>query len=65
MTKEMIIKRLQWAVNDKDWDAVKLLIGDLKELKDEIRSDEWVIKQYNRNRGLEEQITDVKDISTD
>ena len=62
MTKEMIIKRLQWAVNDKDWDAVKLLIGDLKELKDEIRSDEWVIKQYNRNRPIEEQITDVKDI---
>ena len=58
----MIIKRLQWAVNDKDWDAVKLLIGDLKELKDEIRSDEWVIKQYNRNRPIEEQITDVKDI---
>ena len=61
----MIIKRLRWAIEDKDWDAVKLLIGDLKELKDEIRSDEWVIKQYNRNRGLEEQITDVKDISTD
>ena len=65
MTKEMIIKRLQWAVNDKDWDAVKLLIGDLKELKDEIRSDEWIIEQYNRNRSLEEKITDVKDIPTD
>tara|TARA_B100000287_G_scaffold56915_1_gene49981 strand:- start:490 stop:597 length:108 start_codon:yes stop_codon:yes gene_type:complete len=34
MTKEMIIKRLQWAVNDKDWDAVKLLIDDLKDVED-------------------------------
>ena len=65
MTKEMIIKRLQWAVEDKDWDAVKLLIGDLEELKDEIRSDEWIIEQYNRNRSIEEKITDVKDIPTD
>jgi|TARA_B100000424_G_C22658094_1_gene362261 hypothetical protein len=64
MTKEMIIKRLRWAVEDKDWDAVNLLVGDLEELKDEIRSDEWVVKQYNRNRSLEEQIKDVKDIST-
>ena len=65
MTKEMIIKRLQWAIEDKDWDAIKLLIGDLEELKDEIRSDEWIIEQYNRNRSLEEKITDVKDIPTD
>ena len=65
MTKEMIIKRLQWATEDKDWDAIKLLIGDLEELKDEIRSDEWIIEQYNRNRSLEEKITDVKDIPTD
>ena len=65
MTKEMIIKRLQWAVEDKDWDAVKLLMGDLEELKDEIRSDEWIIEQYNRNRSIEEKITDVKDIPTD
>ena len=65
MTKEMIIKRLQWAIEDKDWDAVKLLMGDLEELKDEIRSDEWIIEQYNRNRSIEEKITDVKDIPTD
>jgi len=65
MTKEIIIKRLQWAIEDKDWDAVNLLVGDLEELKDEIRSDEWVVNQYNRNRSLEEQIKDVKDISTD
>lgn len=65
MTKEMIIKRLQWAVEDKDWDAVKLLMGDLEEIKDEIRSDEWIIEQYNRNRSIEEKITDVKDIPTD
>ena len=65
MTKEMIINRLQWAIEDKDWDAIKLLIGDLEELKDEIRSDEWIIEQYNRNRSLEEKITDVKDIPTD
>ena len=64
MTKEMIIKRLQWAIEDKDWDAIKLLIGDLEELKDEIRSDEWIIEQYNRNRSLEEKITDVEDIPT-
>ena len=64
MTKEIIIKRLQWAIEDKDWDAVNLLVGDLEELKDEIRSDEWVVNQYNRNRSLEEQIKDVKDIST-
>ena len=61
MTKEMIIKRLRWAIEDKDWDAVNLLVGDLEELKDEIRSDEWVVKQYNRNRSLEEKITDVKE----
>lgn len=64
MTKEMIIKRLQWAVEDKDWDAIKLLIGDLEELKDEIRSEEWIIEQYNRNRSVEEKITDVEDIPT-
>ena len=64
MTKEMIIKRLRWAIEDKDWDAIKLLIGDLEELKDEIRSDEWIIEQYNRNRSLEEKITDVEDIPT-
>lgn len=60
----MIIKRLQWAVEDKDWDAIKLLIGDLEELKDEIRSEEWIIEQYNRNRSVEEKITDVEDIPT-
>ena len=34
MTKEMIIKRLRWAIEDKDWDAVKLLMGDLEDDKD-------------------------------
>ena len=64
MTKEMIIKRLQWAIEDKDWDAIKLLIGDLEDLTI-VRSDEWVVKQYNRNRPVEEHIKDVKDLSTD
>ena len=64
MTKEMIIKRLQWAVEDKDWDAIKLLIGDMEDLTI-VRSDEWVVKQYNRNRPVEEHIKDVKDLSTD
>lgn len=64
MTKEMIIKRLRWAVEDKDWEAIKLLISDIEDLTI-IRSDEWVVKQYNRNRPLEEHIKDVKDIPTD
>ncbi len=64
MTKEMIIKRLRWAVEDKDWEAIKLLISDMEDLTI-IRSDEWVVKQYNRNRPLEEHIKDVKDIPTD
>ena len=64
MTKEMITKRLRWAVEDKDWEAIKLLISDMEDLTI-IRSDEWVVKQYNRNRPLEEHIKDVKDIPTD
>ena len=64
MTKEMIIKRLRWAVEDKDWEAIKLLISDMEDLTI-IRSDEWVVKQYNRNRPLEEHIKDAKDIPTD
>lgn len=60
----MIIKRLRWAVEDKDWEAIKLLISDMEDLTI-IRSDEWVVKQYNRNRPLEEHIKDVKDIPTD
>ena len=64
MTKGMIIKRLRWAVEDKDWEAIKLLISDMEDLTI-IRSDEWVVKQYNRNRPLEEHIKDVKDIPTD
>ena len=64
MTKGMIIKRLRWAVEDKDWEAIKLLINDMEDLTI-IRSDEWVVKQYNRNRPLEEHIKDVKDIPTD
>ena len=64
MTKEMIIKILRWAVLEKDWEAIKLLISDMEDLTI-IRSDEWVVKQYNRNRPLEEHIKDVKDIPTD
>lgn len=29
---EWIIKRLQWSIEDKDWEALKLLKGDLEEL---------------------------------
>ena len=60
MTMEMIIKRLKWAIEDKDWDAIELLMGDLQELTD----DEWAVKQYNRNRPIGEHIKNVKDIPT-
>jgi len=62
MTKEMIIKRLQWAINDKDWDAVKLLKGDLEEMDNGVRSERWAVKQYNRNRIVEDHAKEFKDI---
>ena len=59
MKKEQIIKRLQWSIEERDWEAVKLLKGDL-----EAYYDEWIVEQYNRNGSVKEQIIDVKDIST-
>ena len=39
MTKEMIIKRLRWAIEDKDWDAVDLLLEDLRVAEEDV--DQW------------------------